>query len=143
VRAVIAALLVAAMLGAAVARAQQADTPANRRAAAEALFALPVYRQLATRQLYQAIESLPEAQRAKARDGLSDPRVVDAVREVIVRSSAQVYTVRELEHLARMLAAPEAQSLLDKSGTFEATLVRELMAAALTDPDLHRLLMSP
>jgi hypothetical protein len=33
--------------------------------------------------------------------------------------------------------------LLDKSDAFAATLVRELFAAALTDPDLHRLLIAP
>jgi hypothetical protein len=143
VRAALVALLLGASLFCAAAHAQQGDTPASRRAAAEALFALPVYRQLATRQLYQAIESLPETQRAKAREGVSDPRVVDALREVIVRSSAQVYSVRELEYLAHMLSAPEAQSFLDKSDTFEATLARELFAAALTNPELHRLFTSP
>jgi hypothetical protein len=123
--------------------AQGDDTPAARQTAAEALFAVPVYRQLATRQLYQAIESLPPPQRDKARAGLGDARIVDALRQVIVRSSAQVYSVRELEHLARMLSAPEAQSLMDKSDTLEATLARELFAAALTNPDLNRLLLSP
>ena len=82
-------------------------------------------------------------EREKAHAGLDDPRVVDVVREVIVRSSAQVYSVGELQHLARMLSAPEAQSLLEKSNEFEATLTRELFAAALTHPDLHRLLISP
>jgi hypothetical protein len=134
-------LAVASLLPAA--HAQRADTPPNRRAAAEALFEIPAYRQLATRQMYQAIGQLPEAQRERALAGLSDARIVGAVRDVIVRSSAEVYTVRELEYLARMLSAPEAQTLLEKGQAFEATLARELFTAALTDPELNRLLTAP
>ena len=142
-RAPLAALIAGLLLIAAAAHGQHPDTPADRRAAAEALFAIPAYRQLATRQLYQAIAALPDMQRERARAGLEDPRVVDAVREVIVRSSAQVYSVRELEYLARMLSAPEARAFLEKSDTFEATLARELLAATLTNADLNRLLTAP
>jgi len=142
-RTLLAAAVLAALLLVPIGRAQTPDSPARRRAAADALFTIPVYRQLATRQLYQAIAALPDAQREKAHAGLDDPRVVDAVREVILRSSAQVYSVGELEYLARMLSAPEAESFLQKSDEFEATLTRELFAAALTHPDLHRLLIAP
>ena len=142
VRSLIAALLLCSAFTVS-AQGQRADTPANRRAAAEALFNVPVYRQLATRQLYQAIGTLPEGQRERARAGLSDPAVVGALRFFNDTATTEIYTVRELDYLARMLSATEARAFLDKSDLFQATLARELFAAALTNPDLHRLLAAP
>jgi hypothetical protein len=108
--------------------------------AAERLFDLPAYRQLATSQLYRALESLPDAQYSASVEALKDPKVVQALRGVIARSMAQAYTVKEMEFLARMLATQEAQGIVAKSDLLQGLLTRELLAAALTNPDLARIL---
>ena len=121
--------------------AQTSDSPETRRYAAERLFELPAYRQIASRQVYEAVESLPEGQSRSAIDALSDPKVVQALRDVIVRSMAQTFTVAELETLARFLATDEASSMLHKTDAFQASLIRGLLAAGLTNPDLARILI--
>ena len=108
--------------------------------AAERLFDLPAYRQLATSQLYRALESLPDAQYSASVEALKDPQVVQALRGVIARSMAQSYTVKEMEFLARMLATQEAQGIVAKSDLLQSLLTRELLAAALANPDLARIL---
>src|SRR5262249_46331068 len=85
-----------------------AETDEARRHAAETLFELPAYRKMATRQVYEAIQALPEEQYKAAAAALSDPKVVKAVRQVIIRSMAQTFTVPELESLQRYLSTPEA-----------------------------------
>ncbi len=117
------------------------DTPEARLHAAERLFEVPLYRQLATRQLYDTLSTLPDAQQQRATEALRDPAVVQAVRGVIVRSMAQTYSVKELQVLARVLAADEAHILVDKTDAFRAALMRELLSAAVTDPALGALLM--
>ena len=117
------------------------DSPEARHHAAERLFDLPAYRQIASRQVYEAVESLPEGQSRTAIDALSDPKVVQALRDVIVRSMAQTFTVAELETLARFLATDEASSMLRKTDAFQAALIRGLLAAGLTNPDLARILI--
>ena len=108
--------------------------------AAERLFDLPAYRQLATSQLYRALESLPDAQYTASVEALKDPQVVQALRGVIARSMAQTYTVNEMEFMGRMLATQEAQSIVAKSDLLQGLLTRELLAAALTNPDLAKIL---
>jgi hypothetical protein len=108
--------------------------------AAERLFDLPAYRQLATSQLYRALESLPDAQYSASVEALKDPQVVQALRGVIARSMAQAYTVMEMEFMGRVLATQEAQSIVAKSDLLQSLLTRELLAAALTNPDLARIL---
>jgi hypothetical protein len=135
-------MLAALTAPACAAAAQDApDTPDARRQAAERLFDIPVYRELATRQLYQSLRSLPEQQYLGAVEALKQPRVVGALREVVVRSMAQTYTLRELAFLARVLSAEEARILVDKTDAFEAVLTRELLSAALADPDLSGILL--
>ena len=121
--------------------AQTPDSPDARRHAAERLFELPAYRQIASRQVYEAVGSLPEGQSRSAMDALSDPKVIQALRDVIVRSMAQTFTVAELQSLARFLATNEANSMVQKTDAFQATLVRGLLAAGLTNPDLARILI--
>jgi len=120
--------------------AQAMPLTAESLKAAERLFDLPVYRQLATSQLYRALESLPEAQYSASIEALRDPRVVQALRGVIARSMAQAYTVKEMAFLARMLATQEAQDIVAKTELLQGLLTRELLAAALTDPDLAGIL---
>lgn len=111
--------------------------------AAERLFDLPAYRQLATRQLYRALQSLPQAQYEASLDALKDPRVVQVLRGVIVRSMAQTYSVEELGFLARMLATEAGQSIVAKEQLLQDMLGRELLAAALANPELARILAAP
>jgi hypothetical protein len=120
-----------------------ADGPDATRQAAEDLFELPAYRQIATHQVYEALRSLPDGQYRSALDALSQPRVVQALREVIVRSMAQTFTVGELKALRRFLATDEARSALQKADALQAALLRELLAAALADPELGRILLMP
>jgi hypothetical protein len=118
-----------------------AETEEARRRAAESLFELPAYRKIATRQVYEAIQALPEEQYKSAAAALSDPKVVKAVREVIIRSMAQTFSVAELESLQRYLVTPEAGSMVDKTDAFQDALLKELLGAALTNPDLGRILV--
>jgi hypothetical protein len=117
-----------------------ADSPEARQQAAERLFDLPAYRRIASRQVYDAMQALPEGQYRSAVDALSDPGVVKALRAVIVRSMAQTFTVPEMESLARYLSTLEARSAVDKADAFQNALLRELLAAALANPELGRLL---
>lgn len=135
---ILAALLA---MSAATAAAPPADGMDGRLDAANRLFDLPAYRLIATRQLYQSLESLPEEQHKRALAALSDPAVMNALRNVISRSMAQTFTSAELEHLARFLKADEARSMVDKVPVFQSRLTRELLAASVTDPDLLRILV--
>jgi hypothetical protein len=129
------------LLAAVCGQARAQDTPIERQRAAEHLFELPAYRLVATRQVHEAVRSLPEEQYRSALTALSDPKVVQALRGVIVRSMAQTFTVAELESLGRYLATDAARSTVEKTDAFEAALMRELVAAALTNPDLARMLV--
>ena len=115
------------------------DTPVARQQAAEHLFDLPAYRLVASRQVQEAIRSLPEEQYQAALDALSNPKIVQALRAVIVRSMAQTFTVAELESLGRYLATDAARSTVEKTDAFQAALMRELLVAALTNPDIGQI----
>ena len=117
------------------------DTTENRLTAATRLFDLPAYRVIATRQLYQSLDSLPPEQRKRATNALADPAVMTALRGVISRSMAQTFSAAELDHLARFLKADEARSMVDKVQNFQSSLTTELLAASVTDPDLMRVLL--
>jgi hypothetical protein len=120
--------------------APAADTPELRRQAAEQLFQLPAYRQVASRQIYEAARSLPDGQYQSAVEALSEPKVVQALRAVIVRSMAQTFSVAEMESLGRYLATEEARSTVEKTEAFQGTLVREFLKEGLTNPELARML---
>jgi hypothetical protein len=49
--------------------------------------------------------------------------------------------VAELKALKRFLATDEARSAVQKADALQAALLRELLAAALSDPELGRILM--
>jgi hypothetical protein len=117
------------------------DSTESRLTAATKLFELPAYRMIATRQLYQSLESLPVEQRKRATNALSDPAVMTALRGVISRSMAQTFSITELDHLARFLKADEARSMVDKVQNFQSSLTTELLAASVTDPDLMRVML--
>ncbi|HWA13829.1 MAG TPA: hypothetical protein VHA15_12100 [Burkholderiales bacterium] len=119
-----------------------ADSPEGRLQAAQRLFELPAYRQLATRQIHAALKALPDAEYARAADALDNPAVVQALRGVIVRSMARTFTEAELGHIGRFLAAEEAKSMVAKIEGFESVVIRELLAAAMTDPELARRLLA-
>jgi hypothetical protein len=118
-----------------------ADTLEARQQAAERLFELPAYRQVATRQVYEAIRSLPDPQYQAALEALSDPKVVQVLREVIVRSMARTFSVTELDSLGRYMASDEARSTVEKTDVFQEALVREFIAAGMTHPELGRYLL--
>ncbi len=118
-----------------------ADTPEARQQAAERLFELPAYRQVATRQVYEAMRSLPDPQYQSAIEALSDPKVVQVLREVIVRSMARTFSVAELESLGRYMATDEARSTVEKTDAFQDALLREFLAAGLTHPELGKYLI--
>ncbi|HEX7953013.1 MAG TPA: hypothetical protein VF523_08120 [Burkholderiales bacterium] len=117
------------------------DTPDNRLDAASHLFDLPAYRIIATRQLYEALNSLPDEQHRRALAALSDPAVMASLRAVISRSMARTFSTSELAHLARFLRADEARSMIDKTQYFQSALTRELLAASVSDPELMKLLI--
>ncbi len=121
--------------------AAPADTPENRLDAANRLFELPAYRLIATRQLYESLNSLPAEQHKRAVAALSDPAVMASLRGVISRSMAQAFSTAELWHLARFLQADEARSMIDKTQNFQSILTRELLAASVSDPELIRILI--
>ncbi len=121
--------------------ARAADTPEARQEAAERLFELPAYRQVATRQVYEAMRSLPDAQYQSAVDALSDPKVIRVLREVIVRSMARTFTVAELESLGRYMATDAASSTVAKTDAFQDALLREFLAAGLSHPELGKYLV--
>jgi hypothetical protein len=121
--------------------APAADTPGNRLNAANHLFELPAYRQIATRQLYESLNSLPAEQHKRAVAALSDPAVMASLRGVIARSMAQTFSSAELEHLARFLRADEARSMIDKTQSFQSILTKELLTASVSDPELIKILI--
>src|SRR5258706_12425090 len=78
------------------------DTPANRLDAANHLFELPAYRLIATRQLYESLNSLPAEQHKRALAALSDPAVMASLRGVISGGMAQASSTAERDNLARV-----------------------------------------
>jgi hypothetical protein len=116
-----------------------AQTPENesaRLAAAERLFLAPAYRQIATRQIYETLQSLPPEQGKSALAALRDPSVVAALRQVISRAMASTYSVKELEFLRKTFSSPEMETFVKKESVFRDQLQRELTAAILTNPAL-------
>ena len=121
--------------------AAPSDTPDNRLDAANHLFELPAYRLIATRQLYESLNSLPAEQHKRALAALSDPAVMTSLRGVISRSMAQTFSTAELGHLAGFLQADEARSMIDKTQNFQSILTKELLTASVSDPELIRILI--
>lgn len=134
-------LLLAGALAFSCPAAPAADTPEGRLQAAERLFELPVYRQLATRQIYTALKFLPAEEYRRAAEAVSNPRVVHALQGVIARSMSQTFSLAELEHIERFLDTDEARSMVAKVDGFESVVIRELLAAAMTDPELAKSLL--
>lgn len=122
--------------------APSAETAEQRLQAAQRLFDLPTYRQLATRQIYTALKFLPAEEYRRAAGALNEPGVIHALQGVIARSMAQTFSLAELEHIERFLAAEEARSIVSKVDGFESIVIRELLAAALTDPELAKSLLT-
>jgi hypothetical protein len=112
-----------------------------RESAASRLFDLPLYRELATRAIYEALASLPAEQQKQARAALRDPKTLALLKQAILRSAAATFTVREIDWLHRSLAADEARSVVDKLDLFRVALLKETLAAALTNPELAPLLI--
>lgn len=137
----LAALFLAGVMAGVVSPANAADSPESRLQAAQRLFELPTYRQLATRQIYTALKFLPAEEYRRAADALNNPAVVQALQGVIARSMAQTFSLAELEHIERFLSADEARSMVAKADGFESVVIRELLAAAMTDPELARSLL--
>jgi len=117
------------------------DSPDNRLDAATRLFDLPAYRLIATRQLYESLNSLPPEQHKRALAALSNPAVMTSLRGVISRSMAQTFSTAELWHLARFLQADEARSMIDKTQNFQSILTKELLSASVSDPELIKILI--
>ena len=134
------ALLLLAATGS-IQSAQPADTLESRVLAANRLFDVPAFRQIATRQIYESVKFLPEEQYRRATDALSKPDVVESLKAVIVRSLAQTFTVTEIEFLHRWLSSTEMRSLVGKIGGFEANFTRELLTAAVTNPALGEIML--
>ncbi|MFN0315624.1 MAG: hypothetical protein ACKVQA_11380 [Burkholderiales bacterium] len=112
------------------------ELESSRMAAAEKLFQVPAYRQIATRQIYETLQSLPPEQSRAALDALRDPAVVSALRQVIARAMAGTYTTKELEFLEKVFSAPEMESFVKRETVFRDQLRREFTAALLTNPAL-------
>lgn len=138
IRAALLSLATAAVVGQ---PAVAADTSQARQQAAERLFELPAYREVATRQVYEAMRSLPDAQHQSAVEALADTKVVQLLREVIVRSMARTFTVAELESLGRYMATDEARSTVEKTDAFQQALLREFLATGLSHPELGKYLV--
>jgi hypothetical protein len=67
---------------------------------------------------------------------LRDPKIVQALKQAILRSTAATYSVREIEVVHRFLAAEEARSIIDKLDRFRGALLKEAVAAAIQNPQL-------
>jgi hypothetical protein len=132
------ALLLAGTLASPCPAAETADTPEGRLQAAQRLFELPVYRQLATRQIYTALKFLPAEEYRRAAEAVGNPRVIHALQGVIARSMSQTFSLAELEHIERFLDTDEARSMAGKVDGFESVVIRELLSAAMTDPELAK-----
>ncbi len=95
-----------------------------------------MYRELATREIYEALGTLPDGQRRQLSAALRDPKVVQALKQAILRSTASTYSVKEIELVRYFLAADEARSIMNKLDRFRGALLKEAVAAALLNPDL-------
>jgi len=135
--------LVLALVVAPVASAVETETAQQREAAAARLFDVPLYRELATREIYEALGTLPDAQRKQAAAALRDPKIVQALKQAILRSTATTYSVKEIELVHRFLAADEARSIMNKIDVFRGALVKEAVAAAIANPELAPVLPQP
>jgi len=116
--------------------AADAETNEQREVAAARLFDVPLYRELATREIYEALGTLPDAQRRQLSAALRDPKIVQALKQAILRSTAATYSVKEIELVRRFLAADEARSIMNKLELFRGALLKEAVAAAILNPDL-------
>jgi hypothetical protein len=116
--------------------AADAENAEQRELAAARLFDVPLYRELATREIYEALGTLPDAQRRQLSAALRDPKVVQALKQAILRSTAATYSVKEIELVRRFLAADEARSIMNKLDQFRGALLKEAVAAAILNPDL-------
>jgi hypothetical protein len=128
--------LALAAVGAPFARAADEDVAQQRETAAARLFDVPLYRELATREIYEALGTLPDGQRRQLSAALRDPKVVQALKQAILRSTAATYSVKEIELVRHFLAADEARSIMNKLDRFRGALLKEAVAAALLNPDL-------
>lgn len=128
--AVLLSLLTALALG------QTVEPESLRMAAAERLFQVPAYRQIATRQIYETVKGLPPEQSQPALEALRDPVVASAMRQVISRAMANTYTVKEMEFLHKLFLMPEMETFIRREGVFRDQLQREFTAALLTNPAL-------
>jgi hypothetical protein len=126
-----------------VASAVETETAQQREAAAARLFDVPLYRELATREIYEALGTLPDPQRKQASAALRDPKIVQALKQAILRSTATTYSVKEIELVHRFLAADEARSIMNKIDVFRGALVKEAVAAAIANPELAPVLQQP
>ena len=135
--------VVLALAVAPVASAVETETAQQREAAAARLFDVPLYRELATREIYEALGTLPDAQRKQASAALRDPKIVQALKQAILRSTATTYSVKEIELVHRFLAADEARSIMNKIDVFRGALVKEAVAAAIANPELAPVLPQP
>jgi len=122
--------------GASLASAADEDVAQQRETAAAKLFDVPLYRELATREIYEALETLPDGQRRQLSAALRDPKVVQALKQAILRSTAATYSVKEIELVRHFLAADEARSIMNNLDRFRGALLKEAVAAALLNPDL-------
>lgn len=135
-RAAFALWLAFACAGAPLASAADEDAAQQRETAAAKLFDVPLYRELATREIYEALGTLPDGQRRQLSAALRDPKVVQALKQAILRSTASTYSVKEIELVHHFLAADEARSIMNKLDRFRGALLKEAVAAALLNPDL-------
>ncbi len=118
------------------ASAADEDAAQQRESAAAKLFDVPLYRELATREIYEALGTLPDGHRRQLSAALRDPKVVQALKQAILRSTASTYSVKEIELVRYFLAADEARSIMNKLDRFRGALLKEAVAAALLNPDL-------
>jgi hypothetical protein len=123
-------------LAAPLAGAAEPDTAQQREAAAAKLFEVPLYRELATREIYEALGTLPDPQQRLLSAALRDPKIVQALKQAIMRSTAATYSVKEIELVHRFLEAEEARSIMNKLDRFRGALLKEAVAAAIANPEL-------
>lgn len=135
--------LMLALAVAPLACAAEAETAQQREAAAARLFDVPLYRELATREIYEALGNLPDVQHKAAAAALRDPKIVQALKQAILRSTAATYSVKEIELVHRFLEANEARSIMEKLDRFRGALVKEAVAAAIANPELAPVLTPP
>jgi len=98
--------------------AHQADTPANRRAAAERYLKVAPMGAMMDDTIEETARSLPADRRAAFVAFMKHAVRVDVVRRAALKSMVRHFTADELDAMAAFYGSPEGRSALKKFGAY-------------------------